>query len=109
MIHVRQEFDSMDFTYMPRHINATGLQSIVNSTTVLQQLLFFEVVDQKGFAERHVLLRLFEGVSLAKEGNEYVDDRPLFNRLLQNAVVPEKDDFEFCIRCEIYIKPTMIQ
>jgi len=76
---------------VPRHVNTTGLQQVVDAASVLEQFLLVQVVDEKRFAQRHVLFRLVEGIALAEKGNQHIHHGPLVNGLIQNAVVTKKD------------------
>eukprot|EP00982_Pelagococcus_subviridis_P015004 31373-Pelagococcus_subviridis.AAC.6 len=73
------------------------LQRLIHHASVEEVPLRLEVVHDERLAERRVRLRLRQREPVAEERDERVHDRPLLDRLLQDALVPEDDDLELAV------------
>mmetsp|Transcript_38276 Transcript_38276/g.114601 ORF Transcript_38276/g.114601 Transcript_38276/m.114601 type:complete len:303 (+) Transcript_38276:3868-4776(+) len=85
---------------VPAHVHVTGdvdprgLEEIVHPSTILEDALHGQIIEEERTAEVGVLLGLLQGVSRAVERNEDVDDRPLLDGSVQYEIVPKEDHLE---------------
>ena len=54
-------------------------------------LLHFQIIENKGFSQSHILLGLGQGISLGEKGHNDITNGPFFHGLVEDDVVAKKD------------------